>query len=98
MFYYARIYAIIDHFRKTENTNINDKLAGHYYLERDQYLAQRQAWLGKEAWVAAVDGWCCPKWITKSKKGRGNRESSNYKPHKGGSISMTNISQKMVII
>ncbi|XP_037479431.1 uncharacterized protein LOC119356560 [Triticum dicoccoides] len=41
IFYYARIQAIIDHFRKTENTNMNDKLAGQYYLDRAQYLVQR---------------------------------------------------------
>ncbi|KAM0860518.1 hypothetical protein ACQ4PT_046499 [Festuca glaucescens] len=70
-------------------------LAGQYYLDRDEYLAQRQDWLGKEAWIAAVDEWCSPKWIAKSKKGRANCVSSNYKPHKGGSLSMTNISQKL---
>lgn len=58
IFYYARIQAIIDHFQKTENTNMNDKLDGQYYLDRAQYLVQRQGSLGKEAWVVVVDEWC----------------------------------------
>ncbi|KAM0880109.1 hypothetical protein ACQ4PT_033808 [Festuca glaucescens] len=70
-------------------------LTNMFYYDRDEYLAQRQGWLGKEGWVAVVDEWCSPKWIAKSNKGRANRASSKYKPHKGGSISITNISQKM---
>ena len=76
---------------------MNDKLAGQYYLDRAQYLVQRQGWLGKEAWVVVVDEWCSEEWIAKSKKYRANRFSSNFKPHKGGSNSMTTISQKMVM-
>ncbi|XBH84229.1 hypothetical protein VPH35_072466 [Triticum aestivum] len=41
------------------------------------------------------DEWCSEEWIAKSKKYRANRFSSNFKPHKGGSNSMTTISQKM---
>uniref|UniRef100_A0A8R7V154 Uncharacterized protein n=1 Tax=Triticum urartu TaxID=4572 RepID=A0A8R7V154_TRIUA len=74
---------------------MNDKLAGQYYLDRDQYLVQSQGWLGKEAWVVVVDEWCSEEWIAKSKKYRANRCSSKFKPHKGGSNSMTTISQKM---
>ncbi|VAH59155.1 hypothetical protein VPH35_043754 [Triticum aestivum] len=41
------------------------------------------------------DEWCSEEWIAKSKKYRANRCSSKFKPHKGGSNSMTTISQKM---
>ena len=34
---------------------MSDKLAGKYYLDRAQYLVQRQGWLGKEAWVVVVE-------------------------------------------
>lgn len=74
---------------------MNDKLAGQYYLDRDEYLVQRQGWLQEEAWVILVNEWCSEEWIAKSKKNRDNRVSSKFKPHKGGSNSMTTISQKM---
>ncbi|XBI52005.1 hypothetical protein VPH35_034447 [Triticum aestivum] len=41
------------------------------------------------------DEWCSEEWIAKSKKYRVNRCSSKFKPHKGGSNSMTTITQKM---
>ncbi|XP_015689722.2 uncharacterized protein LOC107303725 isoform X1 [Oryza brachyantha] len=94
--YYARINAIIDHCRKVEKQKkISDKAAGHCYLLRNEYIAQKPKWCTQEAWAVLVDEWCDPSWIKKSEKSRANRTNSKYKPHKGGSNSIAIIRQKM---
>ena len=94
--YYARIQAILDHAYKTENRKLKDKNAGQRYLEKDEYMAQKPWWCTDVSWEVLVDEWCSSKWIEQSMKNRANRLTAKYKPHKGGSNSLTTISQKLV--
>uniref|UniRef100_A0ACD5YDI0 Uncharacterized protein n=1 Tax=Avena sativa TaxID=4498 RepID=A0ACD5YDI0_AVESA len=93
--YYARIQAIQDHAYKTENHRMKDKLAGRRYLEKNEYMAQRPWWCTEVSWEVLVDEWCSSKWIEQSMKNRGNRLTSKYKVHRGGSNSLTTICQKL---
>jgi hypothetical protein len=96
--YYLRITATIDHFRKVEKRKICDKMAGQFYLTRDDYIAQQPPWFPRDAWEVLATDWSSPKFKEKSEKNRANRCSDKFKPHKGGSNSIATIRQKLVSV
>jgi hypothetical protein len=94
--YYARITAIMDHFRIVEKRKICDKIVGTFYLTREEYIAQRPEWLLERCWEALATEWSSPKFKERSEKNRANRYSDKFKPHKGGSNSIATIRHKLV--
>ncbi|KAL6839052.1 hypothetical protein ACP4OV_031106 [Aristida adscensionis] len=93
--YYARINATLDHFRKVKNRLISDKIAGTFYLSRDEYITQRPAWCKEDCWRALATEWSHPDFQKKSETNRANRLSHKFKPHKGGSNSIAVVRQKL---
>lgn len=63
--YYARIQAILDHFRTVEGVQICDKVAGLRYLSKAEYMAQQPSWCDDTTWNAMTDEWCHPDWKKK---------------------------------
>jgi hypothetical protein len=55
--YYLRITATIDHFRKVEKRKICDKIAGQFYLTRDEYIAQQPPWFQQDCWEVLATEW-----------------------------------------
>lgn len=94
--YYARIQAIVDHYRIVKGVKMCDKMAGQKYLTRAEYHARRPIWCYEATWNAMIDEWCNPDWIRKSETNRANRYTTRFKPHKGGSNSIAMICQKLV--
>ena len=96
--YYARITATMDHFRIVEGRKICDKIAGQFYLTREEYIAQRLTWCKQDCWDALATEWSSPEFNERSEKNRQNRLSRRFKPHRGGSNSIAVIRQKMVSV
>jgi len=96
--YYARITATMDHFRIVEKRKICDKIAGKFYLTREEYIAQRPEWLLERCWEALAMEWSSPEFKQRSETNRANRYSQKFKPHKGGSNSIATIRQKLVSV
>ena len=96
--YYLRITATIDHFRKVESRKICDKIAGQFYLTRDEYIAQQPSWFERDCQVALATEWSSPEFKKKSETNRVNRCNRKFKPHKGGSNSIATIRQKLVSV
>ena len=96
--YYARITATMDHFRHVEKRKICDKIAGHFYLRRQEYIDQRLPWCKQDCWDALATEWSSPEFKQKSEQNRANRQSRKFKPHKGGSNSIAVIRQKLVSV
>ncbi|XP_039832280.1 uncharacterized protein LOC120692956 [Panicum virgatum] len=85
--YYARITATMDHFRIVEGRKICDKIAGQFYLTREEYK--------QDCWDALATEWTSPEFKERSKKNCQNRLSRRFKPHRGGSNSIAVMRQKM---
>lgn len=96
--YYARITATMEHFRLVEGRKICDKIAGQFYLTREEYIDRRLTWCKQDCWDVLATEWSSPEFKQRSQKNRANRLSSRFKPHKGGSNSIAVIRQKMVSI
>ena len=96
--YYARITATIDHFRNVEGRKICDKIAGQFYLMREEYSAQRPTWCKQDCWEVLATEWSSAEFRQRSEKNRANRGSHKFKPHKGGSNSIAIIRQKLVSV
>ena len=96
--YYARITATMDHFRIVEGRKICDKIAGQFYLTREEYIAQRLTWCKQDCWDALTTEWSSPKFKERSEKNRQNCLSWRFKPHRGGSNSIAVMRQKMVSV
>ena len=88
--YYARITATMDHFRIVEGRKICDKIAGQFYLTREEYK--------QDCWDALATEWTSPEFKERSKKNCQNRLSRRFKPHRGGSNSIAVMRQKMVSV
>ncbi|CAD6233727.1 unnamed protein product [Miscanthus lutarioriparius] len=93
--YYARITAPMDNFRIVEKRRICDKIAGKFYLTREEYIAQRPEWMLERCWEALATEWSSPEFKQRSKTNLANRYSQKFKPHKGGSNSIATIRQKL---
>ncbi|CAL5078980.1 unnamed protein product [Urochloa decumbens] len=93
--YYARIKATMDHFRTKKGRKICDKIAGQFYLTKEEYIAERQMWCKQDCWNAMAAEWSHPDFQKKSMRNRANRYSPKFKPHKGGSNSIATIVQKL---
>jgi len=96
--YYARITATMEHFREVEKRTICDKLAGQFYLKREEYAARCPTWCKEACWDVLALQWSGPKFKDRSEKNRANRYSRKFKPHKGGSNSIATIRQKLVSV
>lgn len=48
--YSARINATVDHFRTVKERFICDKIAGQFYLTKEEYEAQRPIWCKEACW------------------------------------------------
>uniref|UniRef100_A0A0A9GWB4 Uncharacterized protein n=1 Tax=Arundo donax TaxID=35708 RepID=A0A0A9GWB4_ARUDO len=55
--YFARIYTTIEHFRNVEKREICDKIAGIFYLSRDEYVAQCPLLCKEDCWHAMATEW-----------------------------------------
>ncbi|TVU17372.1 hypothetical protein EJB05_33403, partial [Eragrostis curvula] len=93
--YYARVYATIDHFRTVKARWICDKIAGRFYLTKQEYKDQHPIWCKEECWSVLAAEWSHPDFKNRSERNRANRYSQKFKPHKGGSNSIAAIRQKM---
>ncbi|CAD6249966.1 unnamed protein product [Miscanthus lutarioriparius] len=85
----------MDHFRIVEKRKICDKIAGKFYLTREEYIAQRPEWLLERCWEALAMEWSSPEFKQRSETNRANRYSQKFKPHKEGSNSIATIHQKL---
>ena len=81
-----------------ESRKICDKIAGQFYLTRDEYIAQQPSWFERDCWVALATEWSSPEFKKKSETNRVNRCSRKFKPHEGGSNSIATIRQKLVSV
>ncbi|KAL6645213.1 hypothetical protein ACP70R_016821 [Stipagrostis hirtigluma subsp. patula] len=93
--YYARIYATMEHFRIVKERKICDKIAGRFYLSRDEYVARCPLWCKEDCWRALAAEWSHSDFQKKSETNRANRLSRKFKPHRGGSNSIAVIRQKL---
>ena len=96
-YYYARITATMKHFREVERT-ICDKIAGHFYLMREEYAARCPTWCKQACWDVLATEQSSPEFKQRSEKNRANRYNRKFKPHKGGSNSIATIRQKLVSV
>ena len=94
--YYARINATISHFRNVENRNICDKIAGQFYLMREEYIAQRHVWCKQYCWDSIPQHGAVLDSRKGLRKNRTNRYSRRFKTHRGGSSSIATIRQRLV--
>ncbi|CAN6322887.1 unnamed protein product [Urochloa humidicola] len=85
----------MDHFRNEEGRVICDKIAGKFYLTREQYIAQRQVWCKQDCWEAMATQWSSSRFKNRSEVNRANRSSRKFKTHKGGSSSIAVIRQRL---
>ncbi|XBJ21771.1 hypothetical protein VPH35_000269 [Triticum aestivum] len=79
--------------KETNGHSVADKIEDAFWLRYKYEDAYSEK--AKQHVRRCFNEWCSEEWIAKSKKNRDNRVSSKFKPHKGGSNSMTTISQKM---
>jgi hypothetical protein len=88
----------MEHFREVEKRTICDKIAGHFYLTREEYAARCPTWCKEACWDVLAMEWSSPKFKERSETNRANRYSRKFKPHKGGSNFIATIREKLVCV
>jgi len=58
----------MEHFREVEKRTICDKLAGQFYLKREEYAARCPTWCKEACWDVLALEWSGPKFKDRSEK------------------------------